>query len=179
MLLVVCVAIALSFILIYSRKNYFVNKNYYAAPNTTRGFALIADFIVFNSINFVYILSKFLLCPEYRPEFQAFADHIFHNSGDGLGDWFGLNQVKFLGVYTIYSFLTELSPLKSTLLGKFFGLKIEIEEGRNPFISILLRNLIKPVSIMFFPVFMLLSYFNSDRKWIHDIVAGTKVKHSI
>lgn len=177
--LILSISISLSFLIVYSRKKFFVNKNYFAAPNTTRVFAFLADMTVFNSLNFIFILSKFLLVPEYRPEFQAFADHVFHNAGRGLGEWFYLNQIKLFTIYCFYSLITEMSPLRATLMGSFFGLNIEVEEGRNVYLAILVRNILKPFSLVLFPVLMLLSYFNSDRKWLHDSISKTKVLRTL
>lgn len=174
-LLIICISICLGFIITLGRKRLFKKKNYYAAPNTTRGFALLADFIVFNSLNFVFILSKFFLDLSYRPEFQKFAEHVFHNGGDGLGLWFAKTQLMLILFYIPYSLITELSPLKATLMSRFFGLRVDVEHGHNKFISIFIRNMIKPISIVFFPIFMFFSYFNSERKWVHDLISNCKV----
>lgn len=174
-LILAAIGAAVSFILLYLKKNYFVSKEFYAAPNTTRGFALVADFIAFNCFNFVYILAKVFLVTEYKPEFQAFAEHVFHNGGAGLGTWYMKTQAMLLMFYVPYSLICELSPLKSTIMGRFFGLKIQIEEGNNMVAAILIRNMIKPISIIFAPFFMLLSYFNPQRKWIHDQFSNTYV----
>ena len=174
-LLLIAISVSLAFILVYCKKNFFVKKAFYAAPNTSRGFALLADFIVFNSINFVYILVKVFTVPAYKPEFQAFAEYVFHNGGDGMGMWFLKTQAMLMLIYIPYSLITELSPINSTLSGRFFGLSIEVEEGKNRIASIFIRNMIKPICIVFFPVFMLLSYFNEDRQWLHDKVSNCKI----
>jgi hypothetical protein len=173
--LIVAISCCLAFILVYSKRNLFVTKEYFAAPNTTRGFALLADFIVFNSMHLIFILAKFFLVPEYQAIFSAFADHVFHNGGHGLGLWFWKSQAMLMVFYIPYSLLTELSPMRATLMSKFFGLRIEIEEGHSAVSSIFIRNMIKPICIVFFPVFMFLSYLNANRKWLHDQVSNTKV----
>lgn len=171
--LVITIAIAVAFIVVYMRKNFYVSKETSVASNTARGAALLADFILLNVINIVYRLSRLVLDPVYRLKFQDFAEQIFHGGGNGLSNWFWNTQAMLLGIFFVYSLVSELF-LKSTPAGYFFGLKIEEASPA----KLLLRNLLKPISLLFWPIFAMLSNLNTKRRWLHDIVSKTYVTQS-
>ena len=112
-LLVIAISVCLAFILVYCKKNFFVKKAFYAAPNTSRGFALLADFIVFNSINFVYILFVSV----------QFA-YLF--SGDGEMP-FGLNHAEYARKGFFELLAVTMINLSIFLFGTYFpGLRVGV-----------------------------------------------------
>ena len=168
--LTITIAFAIAFIIVYAQKHFFKPKGYYIASNTSRGFALVADFLFLNTVNIVYKLVKVFLDPIYRGQFQVFAEKVFHGGGYEMGQWFWRTQTFLLGVYAVYSLASELL-FKSTPAGYFLGLRLE---DSNPS-RIIVRNLLKPISILIWPVAMILSKFNSHRMWIHDLVSKIHV----
>jgi hypothetical protein len=166
----ITIAFAVAFIIVYARKYFFKPKGYYIASNSSRAFALIADFLFLNTVNIVYKLVKVFLDPVYRGQFQTFAEKVFHGGGYEIGQWFWRTQTVLLSVYFLYSLISELL-FKSTPAGYFLGLRLE---NSNP-ARIVIRNLLKPLSIIIWPVAMILSKFNSNRMWIHDLVSKIHV----
>lgn len=174
-LLLTLIAGCISFLILYTKRNYFVQKHQIIASNTTRGFAFLVDFVILNCINLLYRLAKAYYDPVYYEQFAKFAERTFHTGGVGTGTWFINTQLMLICFYIPYSLIGELSPLKSTLIGHYFGLGIKVDSGSYR-VKVLIRNLLKPISIVFWPLAMFFSYFNQERKWLHDLLAGTRVE---
>jgi len=174
--LVLLISISISFIIVYGRRNFFKKKDHIYSSNTKRGFALLLDFTALNAFNFLYILLKAFFDAEYAIEFAKFADHIFHSGGVGLFTWFIKTQGMLLIIYTIYSTIFELSPLRATYSSYHLGLVVKKQNGDSAsFVQVLIRNILKPISITVWPVFAFVSNFNSTRSWIHDLASQTAV----
>lgn len=166
----------MAFIIIYSKKNFYQKKEHLYSSNTKRAFALLLDFTILNALNFLYILLKVMLDEVYRQEFSVFADYVFHHAGTGLAGWFLRTQLKLLLFYSVYSLIFEITPLRSTFSAYHMGLKVTNIDGKEVSIGqVILRNIIKPISILLWPVFAVISNLNRSRSWIHDLLSKTAV----
>jgi uncharacterized RDD family membrane protein YckC len=166
-ILIISISIAIAFLWMYMKKYYFVKKEFGVAPNSTRVFAFLAEMTVLNVFNFMFILVKFFFITAYKIEFQAFAQSVF-NTGDGLGDWFWYNQGKLFLIYLVYCIISE-SIAQESFFSKFLGLRLLQDKSSKPrFISVLIRNVLKPVTLILFPISLMFSYCTAKRKWLHD-----------
>ena len=149
----------------------------YVSSNTTRGFAFLLDMLMLNMINLVFWVVYSFKDKTQHEVYTKFVDQAYHGAGEGLGPLFVETQLYVIGAYFIYSTICEISGLKSTIIGYYLGLRIKTIEGKSPeLLSIVLRNLLKPISFMILPISFIFSYSNPERRWLHDKVASTLVE---
>lgn len=175
-LLIALISLAFYFILFYLRQTLFVTKHRYISSNTLRAYAFLLDMTLLNVINLVFWLGMSLYNAEVKAHLTAVVNTGFHGAGEGLGGFFFGVQFYVLLVYFAYSFICELTGLKSTVLGYFLGLRVNTAPEKSRFVTVLIRSLVKPVSFVLFPLALVLSYSNKERKWFHDLLSGSWVE---
>lgn len=176
-ILIVSIALAIYFILFFLRQTLFVDKHRYVSSNTLRAYAFFLDMILLNLLNLGYWLIFALNNEEVKEELTQVVNIGFHGAGEGLGSFFLMTQSYVLLSYFVYALVCELTGLRSTILGYFLGLRVRVKESsRSIWLSIIVRGVLKPVSLVLFPLTLVLSYGNKNRKWLHDKIAGTWVE---
>ena len=168
----VLLVIAILLVYVLLNKFFFVNKKFGVANDSMRALAWFYDLQLMHVIATVMLLIYLLFTGQLKVIMYYISD-VVNVSGYGKlrMDWFYL-EIKFMVVYMIYSTIMESFGVKGTL-GKRY-VKIVFEEPLGIQKSII-RNLLKPLSIVFWPLLIVVSKMSIDRKWLHDHVVGSKI----
>ncbi len=162
--------ILIAFLLIYSLLNkfYFKKKKYGVANDSMRFLAFFFDMMMFNIVTLGGGFFYFLFRSEIKSHVLAYIDDIVNKSGYGKLrlDWFEL-EVKLFIIYLLYAMIMEGVSKKGTL-GKQF-VKIEFEK-KHSLVSVIVRNLLKPISLLVWPIAIIVSKGSHNRRWPHDLV---------
>ncbi|MBC6400743.1 MAG: RDD family protein [Ekhidna sp.] len=78
-------------------------------------------------------------------------------------------------IYIFYNISFELSSLKATPGKKWNKISIENDSSRSKVLNVILRNFLKPLSLILFFLGFVMMLFNSKRQGLHDYIAGTIV----
>lgn len=79
-------------------------------------------------------------------------------------------------ISTIYFVLLETSSLQASIGKKILGLKVNTMKGKRiGILNALLRTIPKLLLIAIFPLALIVVGMNSDKRGIHDFMAGTRV----
>ena len=76
-------------------------------------------------------------------------------------------------IYTFYNIAFELSDLKATPGKRWNKISVESDSSRPQIWSIILRNFLKPLSLILFFSGFIMIFFNPKRQGLHDYIAGT------
>lgn len=171
-LLVILITVAIALIYRLLSKFFFVKKAHNASSGSLRALAWFFD------MKLIHILALIIgvLILIVKRDFSSVLDYVsdilnIHGYGKLRADWFML-ECYFLGIYMIYAIIMESISVRGTF-GKRF-VKIKFDEKVNVF-SVILRNILKPLSIVFWPFLIVVSKLSKDRLWLHDRISGTKV----
>ena len=177
LLFIVTVLITYVLILKYSHfiSKFYKKKNFKIPGPAKRLLAFCLDYLVLNIIaTFLLMIFVFTL-PESKIELNTYLKEAFAN------DWFRLKydfvfaQYILLAVYCFYSLISELSSWNGTLAMNRTDMKVVNMKGEKPKpVQLFTRNLVKYGVIVYWPYFIVFIYFNSDRRWLHEIVSRTK-----
>lgn len=162
--------IIIAFLLIYSLLNkfYFKKKKFGVANDSMRFLAFFFDMMIFNIITLGGGFLYFLFRGEIKSHVLTYIDDVVNKSGYGKlrHDWLEL-EVKLFVLYIIYSILMELLSKKGSF-GKQF-VKIEFEK-KGSWLCVLTRNILKPLSILCWPIAIIFAKGNENRVWPHDLI---------
>jgi len=177
--LIIAIVIVYYFLFLLVRKRFYVTKNYYSVSNTSRGFVFLLDLLMINILQLVvWMIHTFTDDAQYEV-YTEFVDHAFHYDGAGIVGLILYGQLYAIPIYLLYSFICELSPMRSTVVGYFFDHQVVTsKKDSNRLVQVSIRTLLKLVSLIVLPVSFLLSYINKERKWLHDYVSFTSVVKS-
>lgn len=76
-------------------------------------------------------------------------------------------------IYTFYNIAFELSGLKATPGKRWNKISVESDLSRPQVWGIILRNFLKPISLILFFSGFIMILFNPKRQGLHDYIAGT------
>lgn len=154
-------------------KFFFKKKKYGVANDSMRFLAFFFDLMLFNVITLGGGFLYFLFRGQIKSHVLAYIDDIVNVYGYGKlrTDWFNL-EVKLFMLYIIYSIVMELFSKKGSL-GKRF-MKIEFEK-KGAWYCVVMRNLIKPLSIAGWPIAIIVAKRSPERQWPHDLVCKKNI----
>lgn len=149
-----------------------MKKKFGVANDSMRAMAWFFDLQLMHFIVTVGLLIYLMFTGQLKMIVDYISD-VVNVSGYGKlrMDWLYL-EVKLTIVYMIYSTIMESIGVKGTL-GKRY-LKIQFEKPLGVYKSII-RNLIKPLSIVFWPLLIVVSKMSVDRMWLHDRIVGSRI----
>ncbi len=162
--------IIIAFLLIYSLLNkfYFKKKKYGVANDSMRFLAFFFDMMIFNIITLGGGFLYFLFRGEIKSQVLVYIDDIVNKSGYGKlrHDWLEF-EIKLFAIYMLYSMLMEGVSKKGSF-GKQF-LKIGYDR-KHSILCVIVRNLLKPISFLVWPIGIIVSKSSPNRRWPHDLV---------
>lgn len=164
---------ALAFIVMLLNKFFFKQKRHDAATDSMRALAFFFDLQLFHILVFMVGAIVLFFQGTLIESLLGYLSDVVNVSGYGKlrADWFVL-EVRLLVVYVVYATIMEIISDKGTLGKQVLGIKLEKKVGA---LAVVVRNLLKPLSIVFWPIMIVLSKLSADRQWLHDRVSGTKI----
>ena len=164
---------ALAFIVTLLNKFFFKQKRHDAATDSMRALAFFFDMQLFHFIVFIVGSIVLLIQGTFKDSLLGYLSDVINVSGYAKlrADWFVL-EVKLLLVYIIYATIMETISAKGTIGKQVLGIKFD---QKIDLIPVVIRNLLKPISIVLWPIMIVLSKLSADRQWLHDRVSGSKI----
>jgi len=85
------------------------------------------------------------------------------------------DMITMGGVYVLYNTFFELSGLSATPGKKWSKISVANDSSRSRVLNVILRNFLKPLSLMLFFSGFVMIFFHSKRQGLHDYISGTIV----
>lgn len=176
LVLIVGIVASVMFILFWLKKFFFVRAERGIAPNTKRALAVVIDGVFIHLVAALIVIMSALFNKEFREEMQIYINYVVdHPTYNFKQAWLKF-ELGLIPWYLFAAFIFESTPMKATPGAFFMELRV-VKKGGEPIniLQALLRNLFKGIAILGWPIAILFSWVNINRRWLHDHIAGTKV----
>lgn len=152
------------------------NEEYLELPYAGFFSRLIAFVLDWLLVSFVFSIILTIVMPAgfaaEGPGIMEYDEEYIRNMRDAAGPWL---YVLFL-VWIVYNTLMHASEWQATLGKRALGIIVtDMEGNRQSMGKILLREIVKLLSILLFFLILLLAAFTSRRQALHDMIGGTIV----
>lgn len=166
-----------AYILAVKYSSSIFKKKEYGAPGVSKRFlAFILDYLVLNLVAVVFLIIYLFTVPDFRLFMNQYMEERLANNWFLLKYDFRYAQYLILGSYCFYSMVCELSNWQGTFAMYKTELRVVNSRGEKPKpVQLFTRNLLKFGVILYWPFFIALTYTNSRRRWLHDILSRTQV----
>ena len=163
--------------LVFYSSAFFKSKSREIASTGKRIAAFIVDYTIIFMIFVVYFIVKFYTNEAYHQAFQHYFNSEVIEGGDHFYHSIALRFQWSLYSYWIYALLFGLFSQKGTFGHRTFSLMVRSEKENESygFGKKVVRGIMRPVTMILWPLTFILSRLNTKRQWLHDKLVGVYI----
>ena len=160
-------------IMMLLRQLFFKKKREGIATDSLRFMAWLLDMLMLNAILMIGVSVYLLIQGSLKEDVLSYAWNIVNVVGYKVWvkEMLGV-EIWVMVFYALLSTVMEGASLKGTLGKRAVGIGLY---ERLSFGKALIRNVVKVVDVMFWPVTIILSRLSNQRQWLHDRIVDSRI----
>lgn len=155
------------------RQLFFKKKREGVATDSLRFMAWLLDMLMLNAVLMLIVSIYLLIKGSLKEEVLSYAWNIVNVVGYRV--WVKdvlIVEIWVMLFYAVLSTVMEGTSVKGTFGKRAVGIGLQ---ERLSFVNAFIRNGVKVIDVMFWPVTIILSRLSNERQWLHDRIVNSRI----